>query len=143
MIKFTVQSMIKFTVQSMIKFKVQSMINITVQSMIKFKVQSMIKLTVLSMVQIQVDEYSTATTTCLPLSTLGAGHDEARVREVPLSILGGIDICPPALHLHAICTDGGVYGHCVGALRLLGRAVALDLPALGVAGDRRTAHMIE
>ena len=69
----------------------------------------------------------------LALPTLGAGHDEARVGQVPLAVLGAVHIGAAALLLAAVGADGGVDGNGVGALGLLGRAVALDLTALGVA----------
>ena len=77
---------------------------------------------------------------CLALVTLGAGHDQARVREVPLAVLGGVDVGAPALHLHAVRTDSGVDGHGVGALGLLGGTLALDLAAFGIAVGTKSAH---
>ena len=70
----------------------------------------------------------------LALPTLGAGHDQAGVGQVALAVLGAVHVGAPALLLAAARADGGVDGHGVGALGLLGRAVTLDLTALGVAG---------
>lgn len=68
----------------------------------------------------------------LSLATLGAGHDEAGVRQVTLAILGAVDIGASTLHLDAVRLDGGVNGHSVGAFGLLGGAVTLDLTTLGI-----------
>lgn len=70
--------------------------------------------------------------TNLALSTLGAGHHEAGIRQVSLAILSAVDIGATTLHLDAACLNGGVYGHGVGAFGLLGSAVALDLATLGI-----------
>ncbi len=69
---------------------------------------------------------------CLPLSTLGARHDQSRVWKIALPILGAVNICAPALHLNAVCTDSGVYGHSIGALWFLGSTVALYLTTFGI-----------
>lgn len=71
--------------------------------------------------------------TDLPLATFGACYDEARVRQVALPLLGRIDIRAPALDIQAVPTDGGVDGHGIGTLWLLGSAVALNLATLGIA----------
>lgn len=68
----------------------------------------------------------------LSLSTLGAGHDEAGVGQVTLAVLGAVDVGATALHLNAVCLDGGVNGHSIGAFGLLGSTVALDLTTLGI-----------
>lgn len=72
--------------------------------------------------------------TNLALSTLGAGHDKAGVRQVTLAILGAVDIGAAALHLDAICLNGRVDGHSIGTFGLLGSAVALDLPTFSITG---------
>lgn len=74
--------------------------------------------------------------TNLALSTFGAGHDEAGVGQVALAVLGAVDVGAPALHLDAVCLDGGVDGHGIGAFGLLGGAVALDLTTFGITGGR-------
>lgn len=68
----------------------------------------------------------------LALATLGACHDEARVCQVPLAVLGAVDVCAATLHLDASCLDGGINGHRVGAFGLLGCALTLDLTTLGI-----------
>jgi len=79
----------------------------------------------------------------LALATLGACHDEAGVRQVPLAVLGAVHVGAAALDLTAVRLDGGVDGHGVGALGLLGRAVALDLAALGVAVEADNGNVRE
>lgn len=74
--------------------------------------------------------------TNLALSTLGAGHDEAGVGQVALAVLGAVDVGAATLHLDAVCLDGGVDGHSIGAFGLLGSAMALDLTAFGITGQR-------
>lgn len=71
--------------------------------------------------------------TDLPLATFGARYDEAGVGQVTLPLLGCVDERAPALDVQAVPTDGGVDGHGVGALRLLGGTVALNLATLGIA----------
>lgn len=68
----------------------------------------------------------------LALSTLGAGHDKARVGQVALAVLGAVDVGATTLHLDAARLDGGVDGHGVGAFGFLGSTVALDLTTLGI-----------
>lgn len=77
--------------------------------------------------------------THLSLSALGARHDEAGVGQVALAVLGAVDVGAAALDLDAVRLDGGVDGHGVGAFGFLGGAVALDLPALGVATEKDTS----
>lgn len=72
--------------------------------------------------------------TNLALSTFGAGHNEARVGQVTLAILGAVDKGAATLHLDAICLDGCVNRHGIGAFGLLGSAVALDLTTFSVTG---------
>lgn len=71
--------------------------------------------------------------TDLPLATFGARYDEAGVGQVTLPLLGCVDERAPALDVQAVPTDGGIDGHGVGPLRLLGSAVALNLATLGIA----------
>lgn len=70
--------------------------------------------------------------TCLPLSTFGASHDQSRVLEIALSILSAVNIRAPALELAVIRANGGVYGHSIGALWLLGSTVTLYLATFGI-----------
>lgn len=67
--------------------------------------------------------------TNLAFSTFGASHDETRVWQVTLTILGAVDVGAATLHLNAACLDCGVNGNSIGAFGLFGSTMALDLTA--------------
>lgn len=68
----------------------------------------------------------------LALPTLGAGHDKAGVRQVPLAILSAVHVGPTALHLDAARLDGRVDGNSIGAFGFLGSTVTLNLATFGI-----------
>ena len=72
--------------------------------------------------------------TDLSLSTLGASHDKAGVRQVTLAVLSAVNIGATALLLSATCLDSCVNGNSIGAFGLLGSTVTLDLTTLSITG---------
>lgn len=75
--------------------------------------------------------------TNLAFSTFGASHDKARVWQVPLAILGAVDIGATTLDLYAACLDCGVNRNSIGAFGLFGSTMTLDLTAFCITGREK------